>query len=176
MVHLTVHFKEGGIGLLFLTDVYMYEHLPLNRVYLETEFRKLGIFAFYKNIKALAFHWFGDSEEQASVSWTPTLAKLEVYILSCGVYGNAINAENLNAGKGKFTTLMKHCFPNYASMKTMFPWLKPILLPYGWILRGVRAAKYRKSHIEWAFISSVRGDKKQGEQLCKFYHDCGLDV
>jgi hypothetical protein len=42
-----------------------------------------------------------------------------------------------------------------ASMKSMFPWLKPLLLPYAWLLRAIRAVRHRKGNLDYITVSQL---------------------
>lgn len=175
-VHLVEHFKAGGIGLRFLVDVYVYECLAIDRDYIAAELEKLKLTKFYHNISKLALYWFGTDKERNGIEFTPILRELGDYILSGGIFGSRRNYADLKAGKGKIGSFFRACFPGYASMKSMFPWLKPVLLPYAWVLRAVRAVRYRSGNIKAVFDSSMRGDADSGKKLMEFYESCGLKL
>lgn len=175
-LHLTGHFKSGGIGLRFLVDIYVYEQLSMDKIYVEKEFDKLGLLSFYHNLKDLSLYWFGSDEQRKNVKVTLLLQKMGEYIISSDLYGSSENYANLNAGKGRLKTLLHACFPGYHSMKSMFPWLRPALLPFAWILRAVRVFKYRKENIRIVWNTSMTGDEKKGTELRKFYKECGLKM
>jgi hypothetical protein len=174
LVHLVGHFKERGIGLRFLADVYIYESMDMDRRYVAAELEKLGLTGFYRNIRSLVLSWFGTDEERTAVEPTPLLQQLGDYILSGGNAGSRQNSADLKAGRGKLRSFLRSCFPGYASMRSMFPWLKPWLLPYGWVLRAVRALKYRRDHVKSVWNTSMSGNAKAGKQLLEFYKACGL--
>jgi hypothetical protein len=174
LVHLAGHFKESGIGLRFLTDIYVYERMEMDWHYIAAELDKLELTKFYQNIRSLAFCWFGTDEERNSVESTPILQQLGDYIISGINLGNKQNSANLKAGRGKLRSFLHSCFPGYASMKSMFPWLKPVLLPYGWFLRAVRALKYRRNHVKTVWNTSMGGNVEAGKKLLQFYKSCGL--
>jgi hypothetical protein len=58
----------------------------------------------------------------------------------------------------------------------MYPWLEkyPLLLPYSWILRGIKSLVYRKANIKSQFKVFNEGDMNYGNELNKFYKECGL--
>lgn len=182
LTHLIGHFKHGGIGIRFIVDVYVYEHiskfhdLTLKRDYLEGELRKLGIFEFYRNLRDLAQLWFGSEEERIAIDSNNILDALGDYILECGIFGKQENQASLNASKGKIRMLMQSCFPRYDSMKSMFPWLKPVLLPFGWLLRAWRVLRYRRRNIRTVWKNTMTGDMAAGAELKKFYESCGLKM
>lgn len=174
LVHLVEHFKNGGIGLRFLVDVYVYEHLDMDRGYISAELAKLDLIRFYHNVRSLTLYWFGTDEEKSYIEFTPVLQELGDYILSCGIFGSRENLADLKAVRGKIGSFLRICFPGYDSMKSMFPWLNPLLLPYAWGLRAVRVLKYRRKNLKIVWDSSMSGDAESGKKLMKFYESCGL--
>jgi hypothetical protein len=174
LVHLVGHFKESGIGLRFLIDVYIYESMEMDWRYIAVELDQLGLTNFYQNIRSLVLYWLGTDEERNGVELTPIIQQLGKYIISGSNTGSIQNCANLKAGRGKLSSLFHSCFPGYASMKSMFPWLKPLLLPYGWILRAVRALKYRRNHVKSVWNTSMGGNAGAGKRLLQFYKSCGL--
>lgn len=176
IIHLVSHLKNGGIGLRFVVDIYIYEQLNMNREYIEQELKKLKLDKFYKNIKALAIYWFGDSDQQKEIICNEQIQQLGDFILDCGIFGKQSNKGNLIAGNNRWKTFIKFCFPGYNSMKSMFPWLVPVLLPFAWILRMVRALLYRRTNVKYVLDSTVQGNRDEGLALIDFYEKCGLPM
>jgi hypothetical protein len=174
IIHMTEHFKEGGIGIRFIMDIYVYNHLKdLNFEYLRCELDKLGLINFYDRISLLAEKWFGKND----VLVDEITLKLEDFILKCGVYGSQKNADALAVSKsGRVSFLLKACFPNLENMQSLYPWLEkyPFLLPYSWILRGIRSLTGRKDNVKTQLRKFNEGDRDYGNQLRKFYEECGL--
>ena len=147
--HLVKHFQTGGIGIRFIMDIYVYNHLEdMNWKYVESELKKLGLWEFYKNLSELAEIWFsiGPRPEKRD---REIIHKLTSYIISNGTFGTAKNAAAvLVARNGRKRFFWRAVFPNLRNMQSMFPWLNkwPILLPYAWILRGVRSVATRRQH------------------------------
>lgn len=175
-IHLVEHFKGGGIGLRFLVDVYVYEHLGIDRDYIAAELEKLDLTQFFHNILSLALHWFGTDEEQNGIEFTPVLRKLGDSILSGGIFGSRQNLADLKAGRGKMGSFLHSCFPGYYSMQSMFLWMNPLLLPYAWGLRVVRVLKYRRKNLKVVWNSSISGDAESVKRLMRFYESCGLKL
>lgn len=170
IVHLAEHFKEGGAGIRFITDVYVYSRIEMDREYVEQELTKLGLNEFYHHILDLANYWFAGGESSALTE------QLADFIMDGTVFGNRENAAALAVEEGRAKHFLKVCFPDYKSMKSMFPWLegKRALLPYAWGLRGVRALSHRKGNVN-LHLSQVRtGDTEKGKALRRFYTECGL--
>lgn len=179
LVHLVEHFKNGGIGIRFIMDVYVYNHLDvMNWDYIEMELRKLSLWEFYVNISQLAEEWFGIGGKSNGEN-NEFLEKLSTYIITNGTFGTQKNAAAVSVAKnGRTQFLWKAVFPNLKNMKSMFPWLEkwPILLLYAWLLRGVRSitSKKRRKNIKYQVEKYRYGDKQYGEELQRFFEICGL--
>lgn len=177
LVHLAGHFQNGGIGIRFVMDVYIYNQMKnINWDYVKIELKKLGLWEFYQNISKLATIWFG-IEETVCAEDMQLLYKLSTYIISNGVFGSQRNSAAISvAQKGRMKFLIKSFFPDYRNMQTMFPWLKkwPILLPYSWVLRGIRSIMFRRNHIVTQLRRYKHGEKEYGEELKEFFMTCGL--
>ena len=175
IVHLADHFQNGGAGIRFFTDIYVYERLKKKDEYLESELKKLKLFEFYQKAKELAFHWFGTDEERACVGQTPILEQMEVFVLTGGLYGDKQRLKDINASAGKINALGSAVFPPYHSMQSMFPWLKtPLLLPWAWLVRGIKMLKNRRANIQRVWDNTTQGDKERGISIKQFYANCGL--
>ena len=170
IVHLAEHFKEGGAGVRFIIDVYMYSRIDMDREYVARELDKIGLGEFYKNISALAEYWFAGGEGSELTD------RLADFIMDGGVFGDKGSAAALAVEEGRAKHLIKVCFPDYDSMKSMFPWLegRPVLLPYAWSLRGIRAIIHRKDNINRHFNQVRTGDAEKGRALRQFYSAVGL--
>ena len=178
IVHLARHFQDGGIGIRFVMDVYVYNHIKdMDWSYIETELKELKLWEFFGKISRLAEMWFGNDikvEENNSL-----YAELTTYIISNGTFGSSKNAAAISAvKKGRFQTLWSAIFPSFKSMKSMFVWLDkwPILLPYAWVLRGLRSitSKQRRMNIKYHVDNYKNSDKEYGEKLRTFFETCGL--
>lgn len=177
LIHLVKHFQTGGIGIRFLMDVYVYNHITeMNWDYLEEELKKLKLREFLSNLSDLSERWFGVGTE---IKDTAVLKKLEQYIVANTTFGNSRNAMSVaTAKKGRFGTLWRAVFPNLKAMQSMFVWLEkwPILLPYAWVLRGFRSitTKKRRGHIKYRISGFLYGEREYGEDLRRFFKECGL--
>lgn len=177
IIHLVEHFQNGGVGIRFVMDVYIYNRMEnLDWNYVETELRQLGLWEFLGKISRLAQMWFGTevsyTEEEKTV-----LDKMATYIISNGTFGTARNQAAVSvAKKGKNQFLLRTLFPNLKNMQSMFPWLEkwPILLPYSWLLRGIRSIMFRRGNVKAQFNKYKHGDMEYGEELKKFFETCGL--
>ncbi len=178
LVHLARHFQDGGIGIRFLIDVYVYNHLKdIDWQYIEAELKQLQLWEFYINMSKLAEWWFG--EKMPLQEDKQFLDKLATYIIANGTFGTQENAAAISVAKhGRVQFLWKAIFPNLKNMQSMFVWLDkwPILLPYAWVLRGVRSvtSKRRRQNIKYQVSKYQNGDKECGERLQQFFETCGL--
>ena len=170
IVHLAEHFKEGGAGIRFIIDVYVYSRIDMDKEYVDQELNKLGLIEFYHNILTLANYWFADGESSELTE------KLAAFIMAGGIFGDSDNAAALAVEEGRARRFFKVCFPDYGSMKSMYPWLegKGILLPYAWGLRGIRALRHRKSNVEIQIYRLRSGNTDKGKEIRRFYTECGL--
>lgn len=172
LIHLVEHFRDGGVGLRFVMDVYVYETFAeLDREYLREQLKKLHLEEFYGNAVKLAMHWFRDGEADAL---TERMAR---FVLSGGVYGTAETASANSVSKGgRLGFLLRTCFPGFREMCSMYPWLEklPIALPVTWVMRAVDSLLHRRKNIKSQFDTAARGDASRGKELRAFYRDCGL--
>lgn len=179
IVHLARHFKDGGIGIRFIMDVYVYNHLDgMDWDYIKTELRKLKLWEFYGNISQLADRWFG-AEPRCDEENNELFNKLFAYIITDGTFGTTRNAAAASTAEtGRFQSLLNAVFPSLKSMQSMFVWLEkwPILLPYAWVLRGFRSitSKRRRRNIKYHVDKYRSSDRAYGEELKRFYEACGL--
>ncbi len=152
--HLAKHYREAGIGIKHMTDIYLflkaYPSLDLDYVYNELE--KLKLLSFYKNVKKTLDVWFNDTECDEIAEF------ITAKIFESGVYGTKlaqIKAEALRLSKGSDVNKAKSkkklalAFPPYKKMCNIFPILEkaPILLPFLWVYRLIRAVLFRRNKI-----------------------------
>lgn len=172
IIHLVEHFKQGGVGIRFIMDIWVYNNIPMNHDYLKNELEKLNLYDFYITISQLAEYWFGNGKS------TDLLEKLGEFICSSGIFGNRenVSAMIVNESGGKLMTFIKSCFPNYKAMVSLYPWLEkcPILLPIAWIIRIFRGLTKKKATVRVQLKNIKDGDTQKGKELREFYKECGL--
>lgn len=172
LVHMAEHFTEGGVGLRFVMDVYVYETgVDLDRAYLQQELKKLGLSQFYDNAVKLAMHWFRGDEADGLTS------AMAEYVLSGGLYGSTETSRaNAVSNGGRLRFLLRACFPGYREMCSMYPWLErwPAALPAAWVIRAVGSLLHRRKNIKHQMDAFKKGDASRGQQLRDFYRACGL--
>lgn len=178
LIHLAEHLKEGGAGLRFIMDMYVYNRLEeIDRGYLREELTKLGLWAFFENVAALAECWFGLNPPPLDQDRQAVIQMFGEFILAGGVFGTKEDGDALGVQRnGRLRFLLRSCFPGYREMRSMFPWLGrwPILLPFGWILRAVRSLLYRRENVKGRFAAYKNADADRGRALGELYRKIGL--
>ncbi len=124
--HLAKHFTSGGAGVRMVMDVYVFckaHYEELNKTYLHTELKKLGLLKFEKIIRNLAFNWFSGGAPS-------TDSYLADYILCANTFGITRDAFIQSAIKeerrtGKKSTPAKafrrKIFPPYKHIAEVYP-------------------------------------------------------
>lgn len=138
IVHMAKHFKNGGIGLIHILDLFVIRQnmKDLDMEYINSQLDFLGLKKYKNTMEMISDNWFGDgslctlSDEQITL--------LTSYILSGGAFGIKKNQEAtliVNRGGNKFSLLRK-IFPNKTTMVNYYGRFlgKHIyLLPLYWI-------------------------------------------
>ena len=153
--HLAEHYREAGIGIKHLTDIYLFlEKYPsLDMDYVYEKFDTLKLLDFFKNVKKTLDVWLNSAECDEVAKF------ITAKIFDDGVYGNMVNAlksDALKFSKGRDIKGAKRkkrlymIFLPYSRMCDVFPVLKkaPILLPFLWVYRLVRAVLFRRDDIK----------------------------
>lgn len=153
--HLTKHYRDGGIGLRHLIDVWYFalKHPLLNKTYINKELDKLELLDFHNHIIDTIDVWFNGKE---ATELTDYITKR---IIESGSFGlkewqDAANAARITArtdsvSSAKSHTLLKLIFLPLDEMKKKFHILKkaPFLLPIMWIYRWINAIFNKKQSI-----------------------------
>ena len=156
IVHEYKHYAAGGTGLRSLLDTYVYlkKHGDgLDRDCLGKELGKLGLTDFEAESRQLAFHLF-DGEELTAAE-----RDMLAYIVDSGTYGTMENiVKHQVARRGRLGYLFRRVFLPYREMCPLYPVLKkaPILLPFCWIVRWVRAVATKRSLVAFQLKTAFR--------------------
>lgn len=170
-IHLASHFKKGGVGIRFIIDIWIYKRLNLDWDYVNEKLASLNLLQFYHLIELLSEKWFG-----TEIIEDDLVSEIERYVFSGGVFGNPEHRNHFALRKGKMKYLFRVCFPNYAGMKSMFPWLKcRILLPLAWMVRFFESVRGRRNNIKVLMEPLKNNDVDAINQIKHFYKRCGLD-
>ena len=151
-VHFSKHYRDGGIGIKHLADLWVYEKsVTLDIDYITAELEKLGLLKFYQNIKDVLSAWF---EEGTHNEVTEMISRV---IIESGAYGQrerSILASNVrkkaaNNCPSRAKSLMVKLFLPYKNMCIKYPYLKkyPVLLPIAHIIRITDALLNKKNKI-----------------------------
>lgn len=152
-VHFTKHFEEGGAGVKFIVDLYVYikNYKSLDYDYISEEMDKLHIGEFYKNIMKLIRVWFYDEPNDKITDFITDKLFLS------GVFGNSENADAFaglrSAEKGLNPIMNKTVhliFPGFDAMRKRYSVLNkcPILLPILWIVRCFDLLLFKRNRIK----------------------------
>ncbi len=141
-VHLCKHYRDGGIGIKHVLDLWVLKNaLPnLNWEHIENKAKEIGLDRFLTNINSLSSVWFENAKP------TEITKILEERIFSSGAYGTSkahlySSVVRNSSASSTFFMRLSHIytmlFPNFTSMKNIFPVLKkyPILLPFLWVYK-----------------------------------------
>lgn len=173
--HLAHHFVNGGVGVRFVLDVWVHEHLrkqPMDMAFVEKELERFGLLDFSRKIRQLARCWFADGER------TELMEELGEYILTSGSHGTAeravLNAVSLSPGGNRRSAMWSKVFYPRAELEDRFPWCKgkAWLLPAAWCARAFKAVTTH-GHIirKWKRDSDAVTDAAaadQQEKLARF--------
>lgn len=173
IIHFAIHFLEGGAGARFLCDVYVYSHLEYDRQYVEKELEGLGLLEFYKTVIGVENYWFDDSGVDNDL-----YDRVIDYVMGGGVFGSAANAQALRVEDGGTRYLLRHFFPSYKEMCSLYPWLKgkAVLLPFAWCKRGLNTIIHKKGAVVRSVAAAQKVDKDRINHIRNLYNDCGLNM
>lgn len=138
--HYAKHYRDGGIGIRHITDLYVYLSAKpnLNKEYIEAELKKLKLLDFYNNTLHTVNVWFnGEQPDIMSDFITERIFKSGSY----GTYVSHIVSGAVKAsgtgGNVKLKKIFKLIFLPYKAMCKKYPCLKkaPFLLPVMWAVR-----------------------------------------
>ena len=138
--HYAKHYRDGGIGIRHITDLYIYLSAKpnLNKEYIEAELKKLNLLDFYNNTLHTLNVWLnGERSDEMSDFITEKIFESGSY----GTYKAHIMSGAVKASKSGRNVRIKRVIrliaPPYGHMRDKYPVLKkaPFLLPAMWIVR-----------------------------------------
>lgn len=179
ILHMAKHFKNGGIGLIHVLDVWILinTYSNMNYEYVKHELQYLGLDIFENNLRMLVNNWFGNYEPDQDT--TVTLELLGTYLFSGGAFGLKSQREvNAVVGRNdKNFSWRKKIFPNMNIMIDYYgSTIKkhPYLLPLYWIRLNFKRLfidrKKLKNNIN--LINSI--SNQQVEDTRELMKRCGL--
>lgn len=154
LCHMAEHFVDGGIGVRFVLDVWVFQNLrkkPMDRDFVEKELARFGILSFAKNMEQLSRVWF-DGEPSSDA-----MEELGEYILTSGSHGTygrqLLNAMTMSKSGSRWGTLWHKAFYPRQELEDRYPWAKKsvLLLPAAWFARAFRAiSKHGDQVVSWS--------------------------
>lgn len=152
-VHLTNHYRHGGIGIRQLTDIWLLlkKYPNIDRKYLNECLKALKLETFFYNIERMLLCWFEDAKTTEMTEF------LTDKIFSSGSYGtarsHAVSSELQRIKWSKNNNcnrLLLKIFPPYDLLCGPYPILRKgrCLLPFVWVYRIVRALLFKKKTIK----------------------------
>ena len=181
--HFAKHYRDGGIGLRHVTDLWVYSkaHPDLDQAYMFRELNKLQLQTFCENVMRLLRVWFEEEEADAKTDF------LSSFVFDSGNWGSreshvaSVGAKNARAAgsikKGVVRRWLKVFFPDRKSLQLRYPILKnvPLLLPLVWLYRFVDVLITRRKNVrkQMENLNLVSPDQIQTYQQALNY--VGLD-
>lgn len=163
MAHAYKHYSNVGTGFRTLLDTFVLDWKKgdsLDRTYIDSELKKLGIAEFEEQSRIFARKLFGLPEVISVKEFTEAEQKMFAYYCGSATYGTtriyvknkleAIQADEKPISAG--TKLRYYCarlFPGRQWCKVPYPFLyrHPYLLPFFWIYRIIRIALFSRKRI-----------------------------
>lgn len=166
IAHMAKHFYVMGCGIRNLVDIYVYLNKyekNMDRQYIDTELKKIGIDIFAKYMEELAITWL------ERLPFSSFQQQLFDYMLDSGIYGKDENgiwhkfSEEKMKEKSISTKQLKlwYFFPPMTYMTEYYPWLegKTILLPIAWMIRACRGIFMNKGSKKRKMLHKIEEDK-----------------
>lgn len=165
IVHAAKHYLNGGTGIRQVSDIYVLlnsdKYDKIDKDYVVSELKKLGLDTFNKIICNLSNVWFGEREHDEKT------LQMEEYILMSGVYGTYERAkssrvyrksENSSYRISRIKLYIRMIFPPRIGLINRYPivkdkkWLYPFIVVYRWFDVLINRRK-NLDHIKEKFVS-----------------------
>lgn len=181
--HFSKHYRDAGIGIMHLVDLYVYikNNQNMNYEYIETELKKLKLYEFYRNIIRVAGVCF---EEEAASDITDLIINK---VFQSGSYGTkeaqaiSITVKKTKHIKNKnnirLVLFLKRVFMPYKEMCRRHKVLEKysFLLPFFWLYRVFQVLFLKHDSIKKE-LENVKYSEKNS--VLKYYEELsavGLD-
>ena len=142
-IHFLKHYRDGGIGLRHMTDLWLFRRTypELDISYIETKLENFSLLTFYKNILRTISVWFEDAELDEKSAFITDV------IFASGSFGSLENraaalsnrsvGEDEDIRSAKLRYFIKTLFPPVKAIEGDYPILEthPRLLPVVWVYR-----------------------------------------
>ncbi len=153
--HMTKHYRDGGIGLRHIIDIYFFalKNPDLDMQYIENELEKPELNEFHKNILNMIDVWFnGKQATVLSDYMTERIIKSGAYgLIDARDYANAARKSAMAASVSvaKKRAILHSMFLPLSELKKKYPILRkmPFLLPVMWVVRWIDAILNKRDNI-----------------------------
>ncbi len=179
-VHMTKHYRGGGIGLRQFIDLWLYRRAvpELDEEKLQDIIRRLGLTEFYQNVLRTLSVWF---EEETPDEKTCLITRFVFNSGSFGTEDAKFLSRTLRAARGSNTTraaIVQKLFPPLSRMRLFYPVLRrvPVLLPVLWVVRLVSIALFRRDKLRKGREDLRLVRDGAAEQFEQSLHFVGLDI
>lgn len=182
-LHLTKHYKLGGIGFRQLVDIHIIRTKinGLNIDYIKKNFAELGVLKFFENIIYMLDVWFENAPNNKISEF------LTKQIYTSGAYGSvkrgdaAIALKNIinnGSSNNSFKKVISIAFLPLKNMKDVFPILNkmPFLLPVMWAVRWFKILIFKPNNIKRQKQRIENSTNKEVEKYINELNYVGLDV
>ena len=181
--HFAKHYRDGGIGIRHLTDLWLFlsAHPNMDEGYIRAQLDKLQLLRFYENIVRTARVWFDKANGDEVTDFitevifgSGSYGTEQAHVLADAVKTSKSTGSAQSAKKRKMRNLL---FLPYASMCIKYPFLKklPFLLPVMWVVRALTAVFQKRDNIR---VQSERLKMMAPENIDRYQaalHFVGLD-
>ena len=146
IAHMAKHMKNGGAGIRFILDVWVFLNKygdVLDMEKLDSVLKEAGLFEFNTYVIKIKNKWYEGSEETDRIT-----EQIEEYIRNNGWIGTcdsegktkALADSKKEISKNRIRGITAVLFPSVEIMKKKYPVLckAPLLLPVCWVIRGVK--------------------------------------
>ncbi len=160
IAHFEKHFNRMGSGIRSLLDIYIYLEqygATLDRTYVNSELKKLGLLDFCSTMELLSKYWFSISVPSQSFS-NSQMIKLQRSIFLSGSFGSRefLKSKDMDKfgvhGGLRYSVpyFFKRTFMSKNQLAYMYPILKkhPVLLPFFWFYRLGYAILHKRKAIK----------------------------
>ena len=168
------HFMYSGIGLRSLADVYVFmKYAALDRDYVESEAKAMGIDKFLHNIEKTVLVAFGHAEEDE--------ASLEIigFMADCGTKGSKDNlrAATYLRSRSKLGYWLSILFPPLEEMRVRYSVLVkwPVLLPAAYVYRWFALIFVNRKYLRKGMDQVKHANIEEAERLRRIHRLAGIE-
>lgn len=178
--HYAKHYRDGGIGIRHITDLYIYLSAKpnLNKEYIEAGLKKLKLLDFYNNTVHTLNVWLnGEKSDEMSDFITEKIFESGSYgTYKAHIMSGAVKASK-SGGNVRIRRIVKLIFLPYKYMCEKYPVLikAPFLLPLMWLVRVADVIFNKRDKIarQRKELDYITDDKIT--EYKKEFHFVGLD-